>query len=241
MKKASGPAPPGCSRRAWVSAGTLGTRRPAPLWPQKPTRSKPQSQLPVSDIRRSRFLPRPRDVPGAGHARPGSAGLALPAPPGLSGPWTAAPAPQSLRRDKGRVPRTPLGSRAAGAGPSRPDPRLWGTDANLLLVQTCESYLGRALSSRGRDRTLDSAIPRAAPAPRLQPQGVPLSLDPSLPSVPDSSLAETSPWRDYRPDSWKIPTSRGAQSQFGTRGLPSPEVSLPEPRGRARSWWQNRE
>lgn len=47
-----------------ICAGTRGTRRPAPHGPPKPTKSKPQSQLSIPHIRRSRFLSRPGEVPG---------------------------------------------------------------------------------------------------------------------------------------------------------------------------------
>lgn len=54
-----------------ICTGTSGTRRPVPHWPQKPTKSKPHSQLSIPRFRRSRFPSRPRDVLGTGQAHPG--------------------------------------------------------------------------------------------------------------------------------------------------------------------------
>ena len=98
-----------------ICAGTRGTRRPAPHWPPKPTKSKPQSQLSIPHIRRSSFLSRPREVPGK---ETGSSWLGLRAAhsPGLLASQNPGQRPQTFwgcGREKRPVPRAPLGLCAA--------------------------------------------------------------------------------------------------------------------------------
>lgn len=138
-------------------------RHQAPT-PQKPTRSKPQFQLPIlisAEATRSRDVPgqtgsswvfgqHPFRAPGPVRTLDSGTGSSGAAERNEAGPSVLL-GPQ-MRRGRAR----PAGSRA------------FGNQLASSVVQTCKSYLGRALSAPCSDRNLDSAFPRSALA-RLSP------------------------------------------------------------------------
>lgn len=179
-------------RRTWGSVrepSTAADQRRVLRWPQKPMRSKRQSQLPIPDIDRGRFLLRPRDDPGTRQAHPGSEDRALAEPPGKvrtldSGTGFPTPPTPSCcgERSRSRGPSRgpsllrsgirPAGPQASGDRPQfSPRPNLrkllwtraqrWQQGQNSLLRSpTRSSYPAAAAGNH-------PAAPKASPAASL--------------------------------------------------------------------------